>query len=204
MLKEAFIGKPPSHFQINPIVKAFIISEMFLWSSWNAVTPIFAVFATTQITGGSVEVAASSFSIYLIVRVIFELISGRFLAQISQTQKFIVSMIGISFISLGYFGFVFTKTVTPIYIFYAIVGLGLGIASPAKNSLFSTHMDKNKETTEWGLYDGVIFMGMAMSATIGGFVAKSYGFPFLFSVVAVTNLLSIIPYILYISSERKK
>jgi predicted MFS family arabinose efflux permease len=75
--------------------------------------------------------------------------------------------------------------------------MGLGIASPAKNSLFSSHLDKDKEVTEWSIYDGFVFMGMAMAATIGGFVANRYGFTFLFYLVATTNLLSIIPYILY-------
>ena len=82
--------------------------------------------------------------------------------------------------------------------------MGLGIASPVKNSLFSTHLDKNKELTEWSIYDGFVFMGMAMSATIGGFVANRYGFTFLFYLVAITNLLSIIPYILYAKRTKVK
>jgi predicted MFS family arabinose efflux permease len=45
-------------------------------------------------------------------------------------------------------------------------------------------------------------MGMAMSATIGGFIANKYGFTFLFYLVAVTNLLSIIPYLLYAKNDK--
>lgn len=187
---------------MNGVVKAFIISEIFLWSSWNAIIPIFAIFAATQIPGGNTEIAASSFSCYLVVRVIFELISGRYLAKSKEIQKFIVSIIGIILMSLGYVGFALTNSVPYLFFFYGVIGLGLGIASPAKNSLFSTHLDKNKEVTEWSIYDGFIFMGMAMSATIGGFVASSYGFTFLFYLVAVTNLLSIIPYVLY-AKKRK-
>lgn len=202
MIKEIFIGKKPSDFHMNPVVKAFIISEIFLWSSWNAITPIFAIFAASQIPGGNTEVAAASFSTYLIVRVIFELISGKYLSKSSEMQKFIVTIIGIILISAGYVGFALTKNVHSLFIFYGIIGMGLGIASPAKNSLFSSHLDKDKEVTEWSMYDGFVFMGMAMSATIGGFVANRYGFTFLFYLVAITNLLSIIPYILY--AKRKK
>lgn len=187
---------------MNPIVKAFIISEMFLWSSWNAVTPIFAIFAATKIPGGNTEVAAASFSTYLIVRVIFELISGKYLSRSSDLQKFVISIAGIILMSLGYVGFAMTKNVSSLFIFYGVIGMGLGIASPAKNSLFSSHLDKDKEVTEWSIYDGFVFMGMAMSATIGGFVANRYGFSYLFYLVAITNLLSIIPYILY--AEKKK
>jgi hypothetical protein len=202
MIKEVFIGKRPSDFHMNPVVKAFIISEIFLWSSWNAIIPIFAIFAATKIPGGNTEVAASSFSTYLIVRVIFELISGRYLSKSSEMQKFVVSILGIILMSAGYVGFAMTRNVSSIFLFYGVIGMGLGIASPAKNCLFSSHLDKDREITEWSMYDGFVFMGMAMAATIGGFVANRYGFAFLFYLVAVTNLLSILPYILY-AKKRK-
>ena len=197
MIKEIFLGKKPSDFHMNPVVKAFIVSEILLWSSWNAIIPIFAIFAATKIPGGNTEVAASSFSTYLIVRVIFELISGRYLFKSNDTQKFVMSIFGIVLISIGYIGFAMTKNVFSLFLFYGVIGVGLGIASPAKNCLFSSHLDKDKEVTEWSIYDGFVFMGMAMAATIGGFVANRYGFAFLFYLVATTNLLSIIPYILY-------
>ena len=204
MIKEIFIGKKPSDFHMNSIVKAFIISEIFLWSSWNAIIPIFAIFAANKIPGSNTEIAASSFSCYLIVRVIFELISGRYLAQSKEMQKFIISIVGIILMSLGYLGFTITENIFSLFVFYSIIGMGLGIASPAKNSLFSTHLDKDKEVTEWSIYDGFVFMGMAMSAAIGGFVANRYGFTFLFYLVAITNLLSIIPYVLYAKKRRIK
>ena len=204
MIKEIFIGRKPSDFHMNAVVKAFIISEIFLWSSWNAITPIFAIFAANKIPGGNTEIAASSFSAYLIVRVIFELISGKYLSRSTEARKFTISILGIILISLGYLGFAITNTVTSLFFFYGLIGMGLGIASPAKNSLFSMHLDKNKEVTEWSMYDGFVFMGMAMSATIGGFVANRYGFDFLFYLVATTNLLSIIPYILYAKKRKIK
>lgn len=125
MIKEIFIGKKPSDFHMNSIVKAFIISEIFLWSSWNAVIPIFAIFAANKIPGGNTEVAAASFSTYLIVRVIFELISGRYLSKSNDIQKFVMSIFGIILISLGYVGFALTKNVFSLFIYYGVIGMGL-------------------------------------------------------------------------------
>lgn len=203
MIKEIFIGRKPSDFHVNSVVKAFIISEMFLWSSWNAFNPIFAIFAATKIPGSNTEIAAASFSTYLIVRVIFELISGRYLRKSTDIQKLIISILGIILISFGYIGFALTKTIYLLFVFYGVIGMGLGLATPAKNSLFSLHLDKGKEVVEWSLYDGVVFLGMAMSATIGGFIANTYGFTSLFCLIATTNLLSIIPYALLYSQKEK-
>lgn len=201
MLREVFLGRPLSHFTISPVIKAFIVSETFLWSAFNAIVPIFAIFAATKIPGGNAEIAASAFSTYLIVRVIFELISGKFLSKSDDTQKLVATIAGMIFISLGYIGFAQTTTILPLFIFYGVVGVGLGIASPPKNALFSSHLDKNRDVAEWGIYDATVFMGMALSAALGGFIATRYGFHFLFLLVAVTNLLGIIPYLLYLNKK---
>lgn len=198
MLKEQFIGRNPTHFQVNPVVKAFIVSEAFLWSAYNFVLPLFAVFVVNNIRGGNVQIAASAYSFFLIVRVIFELITCKYLGKSNEFNKFITTIAGILLISLGYLGFAFSYSVISLFIFFGVVGIGLGIASPIKNSLFATHLDKNKETTEWGIYDAVTFVGMASTAALGGFIASSYGFNFLFVIASVVNFLGILPYLLYI------
>lgn len=202
MLRESFIGKRPSSFHLNGVVKSFIISETFLWSAWNFVTPIFAIFAATKIPGGNLEVAASAFSVHLAVRVIFELISGKYMSRASDNIKYVVIILGLSMLSLSYIGFALTRSVAPLYVFYAIIGAGLGIASPVKNSLFSTHLDKNKEPEEWGIHDAVVFMGMALSAALGGFIANQYGFTVLFYIAGIINLVATIPYFLFIQNKK--
>jgi len=198
MLKEQFLGRNPTHFQVNPVVKAFIISEGFLWSAYNFVLPLFAVFVLNNIRGGNVQVAASAYSSFLIVRVIFELITCKYFGRSNESNKFITTIAGMLLISLGYLGFAFSNGVMSLFVFFGIVGMGLGIASPVKNSLFATHLDKNKETTEWGIYDAVTFIGMASTAALGGFIASQYGFNFLFILAAIINFIGIVPYLLYI------
>ena len=198
MLKEQFIGRNPSHFQISPIVKAFIISEAFLWSAYNFVVPIFAIFVVNNIKGGNVQIAASAFSFFLIARVFAELIVCRYLSKTYDGRKFLITVFGMIVISVAYLGFVFSSTIITLFIFYGLAGIGLGVASPAKNALFSTHLDKDKEPTEWGVYDASTFFSMALAGVLGGFIANQYGFPALFLLASIVNLLGIIPYLLYI------
>ena len=197
MLRELFIGKRPSHFHINPLVKAFIISECFLWSAWNFIIPIFAIFALKDIVGGKIELAASGYSIHLVFRVIFELIVGRYLTRSSDSKKLKIAILGILTITVAYIGFIFTNTIFLFFFFYAVAGGGFGIVSPAKNTLFSTHLDKDKESMEWGVSDATAFIAIAMAAALGGFIAGQYGFRVLFILSAIVNTISIIPYVLY-------
>lgn len=202
MIKEMFIGRQPSHFQINPVVRAFIVAEMLFGAGWNFFAPIFALFVTS-VPQGKIEVAASAFSVYLIVRVIFELISGRYLSNSGELRKFMMTILGTLIISVSYIGFAYTDSVIKIFIYYGIFGIGLGIASPAKNSLFSSHLDKDKESIEWGMFDASVLICVAFSAAAGGFIANIYGFKLLFLIAALVNSLGVIPYFLYIHQEKQ-
>ncbi len=201
MIKEIFLGKSPSHFQMDPVIKVFILSEMMLWSAWNAITPIFALYAVT-LKGGNIETAAFAYSIYLMSRVVFELISGRLLLNSGDLTKFVFSIFGISAMSLAYFGFAFSTTSFMVYLFYALAGFGLGVASPAKNSLFSSHLDPHKEAFEWSIQDALAMFSMALTAFAGGLVAHQFGFMTLFILAGCLNLGSILPYVLYIQYKR--
>lgn len=202
MLREMFVGKLPSQFEINTIIKAYITAEMLLWSAWNFITPIFAIFVI-QIPGGTVDVAASSYSVYLLVRVIFELISGKYLIHKSIAYKFLITVLGLSIISLAYFGLAFSTLIWELYLFYGMVGLGIGLASPAKNTLFSSHLDKRKDAMQWGVMDAAVFLAMSLSAVVGGFIARVYGFQTLFIVAGILNIVSVLPYLVYIKKWRQ-
>lgn len=204
MLRESFLGRNPSHFHINSIVKAYIISDSLLWSAWNFVTPIFAIFVVNNVNGGNIESASFGFSIYLISRVFLELLAGKMLINTTDKRKVRMAIIGMLLVSISYLGFAFTKEVYHMYFFYIVAGMGLGIASPAKNALFSIHLDKTKEAAEWGVSDAVTFTGMALSSTIGGFIAKIFGFQILFLLAFLINIVAIVPYFLLINHYFKK
>lgn len=201
MFIDRFLGRRPSHFELNPIVKTYIISEAFLWSAWDLMLPIIAIFISQTVPGGNIQLAATGYSIYLITRVIFELITGRILQSSTVKKKLIMAILGISLLSFGYFGFAFANSITLVFLFYSFLGVGMGTAAPAKVSLFSTHLDKNKESGEWSLTDAVTFICMAFSTALGGFIAAQYGFQKLFFVACIVNTLSTVPYFIYLSEK---
>ena len=198
MLTEKFLGRHPSHFKINPIVKAFIIAETFLWSAQNFIIPIISIFVIRDIQHGNVQIAASAVSIYYVTRVFTELLTGRLFSKTNDKQKLMFTIFGMLLLSVSYIGFMLSYTIVPFIVFYGLTGVGLGIATPPKNALFSMHLDAGKETTEWSFYDALTFIGMAFATALGGFIAATYGFRVLFIISSVVNFLGIIPYLLYI------
>ncbi len=198
MIKEYLSGRLPSHFSVNQIVRAYIISESFVWSAWNLVIPILAIFVVDNIKGGSVQTAATAYSIYLITRVVFELICGKILVRTSDRKKYTIALVGIILLGFSYLFFSISQSISTLLIGYMIAGMGLGLSAPAKNALFSIHIEKNKEASNWSIADAVTFGCMALAATLGGFFQSVYGFHILFAIAAFINFLGAIPFILFI------
>lgn len=194
MFREAFLGRNPSHFHLNPFVKAYILSESSMWAAWNFITPIFAVFVVQKIAGGTIETAAFGYSLFLLVRVVLELISGRVLQGSNDKRKVLLAVVGMICIGIAYLGFAMTETKLMLFYFYALLGVGIGIAMPAKNALFSMYLDKNKEASEWSISDAMQFTSMAIATAIGGYIALHYGFSVLFYLAFFLNIFAILPY----------
>jgi len=66
-----------------------------------------------------------------------------------------------------------------------LIGVGFGVASPAKYALFTNHIDKEKATSEWSLYDAITLLGIAAATALGGFIASQYGFSTLFILASI-------------------
>ena len=108
-----------------------------------------------------------------------------------------MTILGLLIVSLSYLGFSVSTTVSSLFFFYSLAGAGFGIASPAKNSLFSEHLNRNKEAEEWSLYDALSLLSMAAATALGGFIAKDYGFRTLFYVSTFISIMGVFPYLLY-------
>ena len=97
--------------------------------------------------------------------------------------------------SIAYIGFAFSHNIPFLFFFYILIGIGFGVASPAKYSLFTNHIDKEKTSTEWSMYDAINLIGIASATALGGFIASIYGFAFLFILASIVNILAIVPYL---------
>ncbi len=194
--------KSAEYVNLNPFLRTYVVAEMLIWSSLNFVTPIFALYVAT-LPSGNIEVAAAAVTVFLVVRVVAELLSGVYSAKASEHKKIIITLFSVGLISLGYLGFSFANSIDLIYLSYGLIGAGLGFATPAKNTLFSSHLDRNKETVEWGLMDASVLIFMALTATLGGYIATNYGFVTLFYTAAVVNILGVIPFLIYLKIRGK-
>jgi len=76
-----------------------------------------------------------------------------------------------------------------LYLVQFIFGFFTAFTFPAYMAIFTRHIDKNKEGTEWGIYFTLTDIAGAALAGIGGYIAVSVGFPALIITVVILSFI---------------
>lgn len=176
---------------MNKVIKILILSDVALIAGIGFVTPIFAIFLTSQIQGGNVKVAGYAAAIYWIVMSLVVIPFGRYLDR-NHGEKddlwFII--IGNLLAALAIFGYIFAYLPWHIYLLQVVYALGMGMNIPGFTAIFTRHIDKGQEALDWSVRAALIGIGAGLAGALGGIVAHKFGFQVLFTGVGIFVLLS--------------
>ena len=170
---------------MHKALKILIISSMFWNFSIGLLTPIFAIFVQ-QMGGGIIEASRAWFLYTLLVGVSI-VTFGQIEDKISKRKMFLIGRILFTMGAASYF---FVENIEHLYFVQIVLAISLAIIDPAFNALFSKSLRKGKESTEWSIWEGAIYVVIALGSIVGGVVASVYGFKTLFVVMAISAALS--------------
>lgn len=178
------------NLRINRIVKYLILSDLVFYTGWGLITPIFAIFIVEKIQGGNAFVAGLSSAIYLILMSLLRVPIGIFLdSRPSEKDDYWFLTVGLFIAALVPFGFIFSKFPWQIYSLQAFHAIGMAMSLSAWPAIFTRHIDKGKESTEWGLDATSVGLGMGISGAIGGWAVTQFGFNPVFIAVGIIGLI---------------
>ncbi len=174
---------------INPVIRFLIISDTVLIGASGLLGPIFALFITDFIQGGNEAVAGLAAAIYLLTKSIFQIPISHLIDKIKGEKDdfwlmFIFTIV-IAFIPLLY---LIIETPLQLYIVQFLLGLFTAFTFPTYMAIFTKHIDKGKEGTEWGVYFTLTDLTSAALAAVGGYIAAAEGFPVLIITVVVISV----------------
>lgn len=176
--------------QINRVIKILVTSDLLILAAFGFITPIFAIFVTGQIKGGTVQVAGLAAAIYLIVKSLIQIPVGWRLDKIrGEKDDFYLLIFGSILVSLVPFGFIFSSLPWHIYLLEVLLGIGDGLVIPSWGGFFTRHIDKGREAFEWSLESTAVGFGAGITAAIGGYLANKFGFNLVFVVVGIMSLI---------------
>ena len=175
--------------KINPLIRSMIVSDFLILSAFGIYGPIFAIFITNQIQGGTAMTVGLATASYWVVRSVFQIPISKLLdAQSGEKYNFLALITGSLIFSTVPFLFIFASLPWHIFVLQGFYGLGDSLAAPTYLSIFSAHLDRKKENVEWGTRSVLIGIGTSVTAIMGGYFADHFGFKIIFFITGVIAL----------------
>ena len=129
-------------------------------------------------------------AIYLIVSSFLRIICGVFLDnQPNEKSDYFFMVAGLFFASLVPFGYIFAHDIWQIYLLEAARGAGLAMSTSGWSAIFTRHIDKGREATEWGISAMSVGIGAGLAGIFGGWAITEFGFAPVFVAVGVAGIL---------------
>jgi len=176
-------------FNFNKIIRALIITDIFIYSSWGLIMPVLAVFIIGSINGGDVGVAGMAIGIYWITKSLLQFPIGKFLDHVKgEYDDYWFMVVGTFIASLTPLAFIISSEPWHIYSLQVVHAIGMAMAIPPWGGIFTRHIDKGREAETWGFESSALGIGIGIAGIAGGFVANTIGFTPLFILVSVFGM----------------
>jgi DHA1 family multidrug resistance protein-like MFS transporter len=174
---------------VNPVVRFLIISDTVVIGAAGLLGPIFALFVEDFIVGGNEAVAGVAAAIFLFTKSIMQIPVAHVIDKIKgEKDDFWFMFIFSCLAALVPLAYLFIDTPMQLYIVQFFLGLFVAFTFPTYMAMFTRHIDKKKEGTEWGIYFTLVDLTSAAFAAVGGYMAAAEGFNTLIIVVVVLSL----------------
>ena len=176
---------------INKVIKTLILSDFLLQSGWSLIGPIFAIFITQQIQGGSLVSVGFIAAAYLFVKSITQPFIAHFLdVKKGEKDDFKFLICGLFLANLVPLGYVFAAQLWHVFLLETVRGLCMACVVPSWAGIFTRHIDKGWEAFTWSIESTGIGFAAAFAGAFGGILATFLGFKVVFVLVSFFGLIS--------------
>jgi len=171
---------------MNRTIKLLAISDIFVITGFGLIDPILAIFINGNITGGTIFSAGLASTLFMVTKSVVQLPFSRYVDRSRDKRRWLI--VGTVIIAMVPFLYLLARDVSMIYLAQFLHGIGSGLAFPTWLGLWSTHLDRKRESFEWSLYSTMTGIGTAAAAAVGAAIAQFIGFGFSFVLVGFLSL----------------
>jgi len=176
---------------INKVIRILITSDFLLQSGWGLIGPIFAIFLTKQIQGGSLAMVGFVAATYWITKSIVQPFIARFMdVKKGEKDDLIFLIRGLYIANLIPLGYIFSTQPWHIFALEFVRGLAMACVIPSWSAIFTRHIDKEWEAFSWSIESTAIGFAAGFAGAFGGIIATLLGFKALFVLVTLFGLIS--------------
>lgn len=183
--------------KINRVIKILIVSDFVFNAAWGLIAPVFAIFLVDKIALGSAEegakIAGFATLIFWTAKSFLQIPIARHLDKNhGEIDDFWFMFWGTFITGLSAFGFLISSTAWHIYFLQLFQAVGQALMVPPWLAIFTRHIDRGKEASEWGLRSTSLGFAMGIFGALGGVMTATLGFKMLFILVGSFSIFSTI------------
>lgn len=164
---------------INPVIRYLILTDTIIFTAAGLLGPIFALFIEDYITSNSssVEVAGIAAGVYLLSKSVMQIPAAHIVDRVhGERDDFWFMFVCNLLVAILPLSYLFITTPLELYVVQFLLGVAAAFTFPTFLAIFTRHVDKNKEGTEWGIYYTCVDLTSGGAAILGGFMVANYGF----------------------------
>jgi len=174
---------------LNKVIRVLVLSDFLLQSGWGLIGPIFAIFITQQIKGGTLVAVGFIAATYWLVKSIVQPFIAHFLdVKKGERDDFKFLIYGLFLANLVPLGYIFVTQLWHVFLLEIIRGLCMACVIPSWAGIFTRHIDKGWEAFSWSIESTGIGLSFAISAAFGGILVTFLGFKVVFALVSFFGL----------------
>ena len=176
--------------EVNPVIRFLIVSDVLIVGAAAMLAPLFALFVEDFIVGGDAMVISIAMAIYLFSRSILQIPIATLIDKIKGEKDDYFPMVFFSTVAaVSILTYLIIDQPWQLFLVQLLLGISTAATYPSYMAIFTRHIDKHKEGTEWGIYYTFTDLGSAVLAMIGGFIVTTFGFSALIVSVAAISVL---------------
>ena len=184
-------------YLFNKALRILLVTNGLILIAGAMLGPIYALFVTK--IGGDLLDASIAGALFALTAGLVTILSGKLSDKVRHSE--LVMILGYLLMGTGFFLYQFVDSVMFLFGIQILIGLGEAIYSPAFDKLYSTHLDDNKEGTEWGAWGGMNYFTTAFGAFAGGLIVTKFGFNAIFIIMAALSYISA-SYLYFLSPKK--
>ena len=195
-------------FDMNAVIRGMIASDVIFMGSLGLIGPIFALFVVDFIEGADASVVGTAVAIFFLTKSLLQLPFATLIDAIKgEMDDFWILIIGSLVTACIPLLYLVIGSPGELYLVQLIYGIATAATFPSYMAIYTRHIDKQKEGSEWGMYYMMTDFTAAVTASLGGYLAQSIGFQPLIVIVVVMSVLGIsilIPLRPYMQKAKKR
>lgn len=139
-------------------------------------SPFYATFVLK--IGGNIAFAGFSWAVFSIVAGVLTLLFLKW--QLKVKEQELMMALGYLIRGFVFLSYAFMGSIAQLIFTQVLWGIGSALGTPAFDSVYSAHTNKDDSIVQWGQWEGVSAIAAGLAAIIGGILIQAIGFSVVF------------------------